>query len=110
MERSRTHNWRTLRATLSPEAQSRVDARIREALAAMPVEEVRQAVRLTRAELGGAAEDGRRRVQVMEHQTGMYLDLLRRNVQAVGGELRLTVKFPDGRELDIDQLVDLVPD
>lgn len=76
----------------------------------MPVEELRQAVALTRAGLGGAAEDDRRRVWNMEHQTGMYLDLLRRNVQAVGGELRLTVKFPDGRELDIDQLVDLVPD
>lgn len=102
-----THNWRTLKASMSPEAQRRVDDRIRETLSTMPIVELREAIGLTRGELAGSADAARNQVTSIEHQTNMYLSILRKHVRSLGGDLRLTVEFPDGRTIEIDRFTEL---
>lgn len=102
-----THNWRTLKASMTPEAQRRVDDRTRETLSSMPIVELREAMRLTRGELTGSADAARNQVTSIEHQTDIYLSILRKHVRSLGGDLCLTVEFPDGRTMEIDRFTEL---
>ena len=74
-----SHQWDDLRRRMSTAAQTRVDQRAREELAAMPIAEIRQAVAMPRQELGD------RRSPEIENAADMYLTTLRRFVEALGG-------------------------
>jgi transcriptional regulator with XRE-family HTH domain len=107
MARERTKKWSTLKASMSPSAQARVDARVRETLAAMALAEIRKAVGMTQAELAESLDVAQGSVSKVENQADMYLSTLRKYVHALGGELRLTAEFPDGRRLEIDKIAEL---
>ena len=107
MAKSRTHKWRTLRSAMSPEAQARVEARVRDTLAAMPLAEIRKAVGMTQTELAETLDVAQGSVSKIENQADMYLSTLRKYVHALGGELHLTAEFPDGRKIEIDRLAEL---
>ena len=96
--------WTSLKAKMDPAARARVDARVRSTLAAMPLAEIRKAAGLTQAELAERLQTGQGSVSKLENAADMYLTTLRRYVEALGGELQLTAKFPDGREMLIDDL------
>lgn len=98
--------WNDLKRKMSPAAQARVDARVREALASMPLAEIRRAVGLTQEELARKLELGQGSVSKIENAADMYLTTLRKYVEALGGELELTASFPDGRKVQIDHLGD----
>lgn len=53
MAKPRTNKWSTLKASMIPEAMPRVDVRVREMLAAMPIAEIRRDASMTQTELGG---------------------------------------------------------
>jgi DNA-binding XRE family transcriptional regulator len=107
MAKPRTNKWRDLKSRMSPEAQARVDARVSETLASMPLAEIRKAIGMTQTELAGSLEIAQGSVSKMENQADMYLSTLRKYVHALGGELHLTAEFPDGRKIEIAQLSDL---
>lgn len=108
MPKARTNNWRDLKSRMSPEAQARIDARVQETLAAMPLAEIRRAIGMTQTELAGTLEIAQGSVSKIENQADMYLSTLRKYVHALGGELHLTAEFPDGRRIEISRLDDLV--
>jgi hypothetical protein len=99
--------WADLKAKMSPAARARVDARVKETLASMPLAEIRKAVGLTQQEIARNLEMGQGSVSKIERAADMYLSTLRKFVEGMGGELRLVARFPDGRELEIDHVEDL---
>lgn len=102
MAKSRTRKWSTLKASMTPAARARVDARVRATLATLPLSEIRKAIGLTQVELAESLEVGQGSVSKIEHQADMYISTLRKYVNALGGELHLTAEFPDGRRMEID--------
>lgn len=100
---AKTKPWKTLKDQIS--AVSR--ARVHETLRSMPLAEIRSAIGKTQVELAqllGVAQGG---VSKVEHSADMYLSTLRKYIEALGGELHLTVTFPDGRSMEIDHVSDI---
>lgn len=92
--------------TMSAESRVRAAARTETMLAELPLGELRRARELSQkamAELLGASQP---EVSKIEHRTDMYLSTLRRFVEAMGGELELIARFPDGT-IRIGQLAEL---
>ena len=99
--------WKDLKKKMKPEAQARVDARVKETLASMPLAEIRKAIGLTHAQLAETLELGQGSVSKIENATDMYLSTLRRFVTALGGDLVIKASFPEGREFEIEHLAAL---
>lgn len=89
--------WSELYATLSPERQRRIEARVQAALEEMPLHRLREARRLTQKQLAEAMQIDQSRVSKIERRTDVYVSTLRNFVSAMGGELELVAKFPEGR-------------
>ncbi|HEX8392756.1 MAG TPA: helix-turn-helix transcriptional regulator [Longimicrobium sp.] len=85
-----------LRDAMGPEALAGSEALFRRHLAELPLHELRQARRLTQEELAATLGTSQASVSKMERRTDLYLSTLRRYVQAMGGELVLLARFPDG--------------
>jgi len=98
--------WDSLKSRMSPEARSRVEARVTETLDSMPLAEVRKAVGLTQSQLAATLEMGQGSVSKIENATDLYVSTLRRFIHALGGEMTITVSFPDGREMPIGQFAE----
>lgn len=99
--------WGELKGRMSPAARARVDARVRDTLASIPLAEIRKAIGMTQADLAEKLDQGQGSVSKIEHGADMYLSTLRKYLEALGGELHLTATFPDGREFEIDNVAEL---
>ena len=62
----------------------------------MPLQELRRALDLTQQQVAAALGINQVAVSKMEGQTDMYVSTLRRFVEAMGGELRIVARFPQG--------------
>ncbi|KAB2925407.1 MAG: transcriptional regulator [Candidatus Contendobacter sp.] len=83
-------------ARMSPESRARSDARYRQLLAEMPLQELRRALDLTQRPVAAALGINPVAVSTMESQTDRYVSTLRRCVEAMGGELRSVAHCPQG--------------
>lgn len=95
-------SFRELRKKMSPERQARAKARTEEMLAELALQELRQALNLTQAEVAAAMQMNQGAVSKMEHQSDIYVSTLRKFISAMGGRLKLVASFPD-REVVISQ-------
>jgi DNA-binding XRE family transcriptional regulator len=93
--------WNTLKHSMRPAARRRVEARVKATLEAIPLAELRRAMGMTQVELAAKLEVAQGSVSKVEHAADMYLTTLRKYVEALGGELRLTARFGGGREIEI---------
>src|SRR5258708_6502176 len=86
-----------------PAAQrKRIAGRVEQALAAMPLEEVRRARQMTQLDLAQSLGVNQGEVSKIEHRTDVYLSTLAGYVEALGGRLEIRAVFPD-REMRISQ-------
>ncbi|MGU1997916.1 XRE family transcriptional regulator [Pseudomonas aeruginosa] len=85
-----------LRAQMSPEAQVRVEAKAQELLAEMPLNELRQARGLSQKMLSEVLQVQQPAIAKMERRTDMYISTLRSHIEAMGGQLEVIARFPDG--------------
>lgn len=85
-----------LRAKMSPEAQARSSAMAQAMLSEMPLNELRQARGLSQQTLAQVLHVQQPSIAKMERRTDMYLSTLRNHIRAMGGELEVVAKFPDG--------------
>jgi DNA-binding Xre family transcriptional regulator len=88
--------FKELREKMSPESRARADkiaARLREE---MPLYELREARRLTQEQMAEALGISQGNISRMERRTDLYLSTLRKFVEALGGELEIRARFPDG--------------
>ena len=85
-----------LRAKMNPEAQKRATAMAQSMLAEMPLNELRQARGLSQKMLAEVLHVQQPSIAKIEKRTDMYLSTLRSHIEAMGGELEIVARFPDG--------------
>ena len=98
-----------LRARMSPESQARAQAKAQAMLVEMPLNELRQARGLSQKMLAEVLNVQQPAIAKMEKRTDLYLSTLRSHVEAMGGQLEVVARFPDGAvrisnfsDIDID--------
>ena len=89
-------NFSVLRTKMPLAQQVRANEMTAAMVAEMPLNELRQARGLTQATLASLLHVEQPSIAKMENRTDMYLSTLRNLVQALGGHLVVTAKFPDG--------------
>lgn len=85
-----------LRDRLSPERQESIARKVETLREEMTLAELRQARELTQETLSETLHVGQAAVAKMEKRTDMYVGNLRRFVEAMGGELDIVARFPEG--------------
>lgn len=88
--------WSEVRGKMSQESRARMDARLQEAIACMPLDKLRKARSLTQTAVAERLHIDQGSVSKIESRTDMYLSTLREYVEALGGTLELRADFPDG--------------
>ncbi|MCA9305488.1 MAG: XRE family transcriptional regulator [Phycisphaerales bacterium] len=97
--------WNDLKKRLTPQARARVDARVARTLESLPLDEIRKAIGLTQAELADRMDVQQSSVSKTESAADMYISTLRRYIEALGGTLHITAEFPDGRSMEIGNMM-----
>ncbi|GHV26097.1 transcriptional regulator [Spirochaetia bacterium] len=92
----RIRKFSELEAKMSPESRAESERLFRKALAEMPLGELRNARGLTQEMLAETLHVQQPAVAKIERRTDMYISTLRSHIRAMGGELEITAKFPDG--------------
>jgi len=90
------NKFSALRQRMSPESQERARAKAQTMLAEMPLNELRQARGLSQKMLAEVLQVQQPSIAKMEKRTDMYLSTLRSHIEAMGGELEVVARFPDG--------------
>ena len=62
----------------------------------MPLQELRQALKLTQEQVANSLDMNQAAVSKVEHQTDMFVSTLRRFIGAMGGSLEIVAHFPQG--------------
>lgn len=85
-----------LRAAMSVSAREKAGSKARAMLAEMPLNELRQARGLSQKMLAEVLHVQQPSIAKIEKRTDMYLSTLRSHIEAMGGELDVIARFPDG--------------
>src|SRR5580698_5025920 len=89
-------NFSTLRVKMSAGSRERSSALAAKYRAEMPLDELREAREMTQVHLARILRVNQAAVSKMERRTDMYLSTLQDFVRAMGGELKIMARFPDG--------------
>jgi DNA-binding XRE family transcriptional regulator len=102
----KTHKWSEIKSKMPAEEKEAIEARARQMLAEMPLEELRAARRMTQVQMAKLMETTQGSVSKIEKRTDMYVSTLASFVEAMGGKLEIRAVFPDG-EVKISQFQDI---
>jgi ribosome-binding protein aMBF1 (putative translation factor) len=91
-----TKRFTELETKMSPERRASISKKVKEAFAEIPLQDLRNACGLSQKMLAGALHIQQPAVAKMEKRTDMYISTLRRHIEAMGGELEVIARFPDG--------------
>ncbi len=94
--------------TMSAEAKSRAAARTKAMLSEMHLQDLRRARQLSQEDLAERLGASQPEVSKIESRADMYVSTVRRYIEAMGGELDIVARFPDG-SVRIGQFHDLEP-
>lgn len=96
---------------LPPERRSKVDERAAQLInAEMTLRNLRQARKLTQERMAQLLNIRQENVSRLEKRTDLLLSTLRSYVQAMGGELKLVVEFPDHQPVVLSDFSSLEAD
>jgi predicted XRE-type DNA-binding protein len=95
-----------LRAGMSQAAREKADGMALQMLAEMPLNELRQARGLSQKMLAEVLHVQQPSIAKIEKRTDMYLSTLRSHIEAMGGELDVIARFPEG-SVKISNFTDL---
>ena len=91
------HPFRELTREFTPERQQRIDTMKSELLAEMSLlDELRRARILTQRDLAKMLKVNQFAVDMLEQRSDVYVAILRSCIEAMGGELKIIVEFPEG--------------
>lgn len=94
----------TLREKMNPESRKLSEAKSQEMMAEMALSEIRKLLGFNQTELAEALGIKQASVSKMERQQDMSISTLDKIIQALGGQLELTVKLPKiNRTIKISQ-------
>jgi transcriptional regulator with XRE-family HTH domain len=99
-------NFRELEAKMSPESRARSDAKAQKMIAEMALDELREAREMTQVRLAKILGVNQAAVSKLERRADMYVSTLQSFVKAMGGELKITARFPEGT-VEINQFEDV---
>jgi DNA-binding XRE family transcriptional regulator len=85
-----------LEAKMSPERKAKIAEKVKKALSEMPLNELRNARGLSQQMLAEALHIQQPAIAKLEKRTDMYISTLRSHIRAMGGELEVIARFPDG--------------
>jgi ribosome-binding protein aMBF1 (putative translation factor) len=85
-----------LRIKMSPKAQGLAKSKAQAMLREMPLNELRQARGLSQKMLADVLQVQQPSIAKLEKRTDMYISTLRSHIEAMGGELDVVARFPDG--------------
>jgi ribosome-binding protein aMBF1 (putative translation factor) len=92
--------------TMSAESRNRAAARTKVMLAEMHLDELRRARDLSQQDLAERLGATQPEVSRIENRLDTYVSTLRRFIEAMGGELVIVARFPDG-DMRINQFQEL---
>ncbi|MGH7688126.1 MAG: XRE family transcriptional regulator [Gemmatimonadaceae bacterium] len=92
--------------TISPEAKARTAARTKAMLTEPRLQDLRRARQLSQEDLAERLGASQPEVSKMESRADVYVSTVRRYIEAMGGELDIVARFPDG-SVKINQFHDL---
>src|ERR1700731_5349152 len=90
------HPFSNLRKRMTPARRARNARATRRMLADMTLHELRQARERSQEDLARELKVGHPAVAKLERRADMYVSNLRRYIEALGGSLEVTARFPDG--------------
>jgi transcriptional regulator with XRE-family HTH domain len=90
------HPFSNLRKRMAPTRRARNARAAQRMLADMTLHELRQARERSQEDLARELKVGQPAVAKLERRADMYVSNLRRYIEALGGKLEITAKFPDG--------------
>ena len=93
--------FKNLVAKMPPESQEYSKAMTKEMIAQMPLDELREAMRLTQEDLAESLNINQA-VSKMKRRSDMYVSTLRKIVEAMGGRLQIIAVMPNGN-VEINQ-------
>jgi ribosome-binding protein aMBF1 (putative translation factor) len=85
-----------LREKMSPKARAESERLVKKALDEMALNELRNARGLSQQMLAEALNIQQPAIAKLEKRTDMYISTLRSHIKAMGGELDIIARFPDG--------------
>lgn len=91
-----TKKFSELKNRMPPAARRAADNLKQQMLKDMPLQELRQARALSQEQIARILEIKQASVSKLEHRTDMYIQTLRSYIKAMGGELEITARFPEG--------------
>jgi DNA-binding transcriptional regulator YiaG len=100
------HSFNKLKKSMSAQSQERIKKKIKQLQQDMALAEVRKAMSLTQVDLAEMLHIKQAAVARLENRTDMYISSLRKYITALGGELDIVARFPEG-DVHIQNLHDL---
>ena len=100
------HSFNKLKNSMSTQSQKRVEKKLVKLRQEMALAEVRKAMALTQVDLAKMLHIKQAAVARLENRTDMYISSLRKYIVAMGGELDIVARFPEG-DVHIQNLQDL---
>lgn len=91
-----TRKFTELRTRMSPAAQARAESKAKTMLADMPLQELRQARGMSQKVLAEILNVQQPSIAKLEKRTDMYVSTLRSHIEAMGGQLEVVARFPEG--------------
>jgi len=88
--------FRDLYVSIPADAREHIEVRVGQALKEMPLQELRETRQLTQQQIAEQLKSGQAAVSKLERRADMYVSTLRRFIEAMGGELEIIARFPDG--------------
>jgi ribosome-binding protein aMBF1 (putative translation factor) len=95
-EHNMTRKFSELREKMPPEARAESDRLFEEAVGEYPLAELREARGLSQKMLAEALGIQQPAIAKMEKRADMYISTLRSHIEAMGGQLEITARFPEG--------------
>lgn len=91
------HNkFSELHSRMTPASQHRSEERAKQLIAEIPLNDLRKARVLSQKELAEILHVQQPAIAKLEKDVDMYLSSLRSHIEAIGGELEVIARFPDG--------------
>lgn len=97
-----------LRNKMSPQAQKASEAKAKKMLSEMPLQALRQARQLSQERIAEVLSTKQANISRLEQRADMYISTLRSYIKAMGGQLDIIARFPDG-EVRINQFTEIEP-
>lgn len=100
------HSFSKLRDSMPARSQERIKKKLKQLRQEMALAEVRKAMYLTQTDLAEVLHIKQAALARLENRTDMYISSLRKYITALGGELDIVARFPEG-DVHIQNLHDL---